>query len=219
MPLWFPLTYGIPTGSFFDLLSLIFLLFSLMFPPLFPIHYCFLKSLKIPLQGSRVSMLIHIYPLTPQSEYWSDHMQTPSWQSTLYVAWCLIWLFYGHTWHRMSLLRPQNQTKPSKSVPGNPQAKPQQKWREVQFTTSMKHHQEKESEGRQAEEGGKGPRHHRLAQRPQQHRRDVWSEEADKCPRKLLWVELYILSNKCIRNCVSLLLLHVVLFVWCLQPQ
>ena len=39
-------------------------------------------------------------------------MQSPGWQPTLCVAWCLIWLFanfkkkYGHTWHRMSLLRP-----------------------------------------------------------------------------------------------------------------
>ena len=38
-------------------------------------------------------------------------MQSPGWQLTLCVAWCLIWWFvslekYGHTWHRMSVLRP-----------------------------------------------------------------------------------------------------------------
>ena len=47
---------------------------------------------------------------TPE-EYWSDHMQTPGWQPTSCVAWCLIWLFasfkkYDQTRHRMSLLRP-----------------------------------------------------------------------------------------------------------------
>ena len=42
---------------------------------------------------------------------WS-YAKSPGWQPTLYVAWCLIcWLAlaykkYGHTWHRMSLLRP-----------------------------------------------------------------------------------------------------------------
>ena len=46
------------------------------------------------------------------------------------------------------------------------------------------HHQE-ESEGIQAEEGA-GPRHHRLAQRPQQHHWDVLTEEADRCRQKLL---------------------------------
>ena len=46
------------------------------------------------------------------------------------------------------------------------------------------HHQE-ESEGRQAEEGG-GPRHHRLAQRPIQHHRDVLTDEADSRRQKLL---------------------------------
>ena len=38
-------------------------------------------------------------------------MQSPGWQLTLCVAWCLIWWFtsldkYGHTWHWMFLLRP-----------------------------------------------------------------------------------------------------------------
>ena len=38
-------------------------------------------------------------------------MQSPGWQPTLCVLWCLIWWIaslekYGHTWHRMSLLRP-----------------------------------------------------------------------------------------------------------------
>ena len=51
-------------------------------------------------------------------------MQSPGGQPTLWVTWCLIWWFanlekYGHTWHRMSLLRLRvikqhkpNQTKP-----------------------------------------------------------------------------------------------------------
>ena len=48
-------------------------------------------------------------------------MQTPGWQPTSCVTWCLIWLFaslkkYGHIWHQMSLLRPgvikQHKTKP-----------------------------------------------------------------------------------------------------------
>ena len=51
-------------------------------------------------------------PTHTSEEYWSDHMQTPGWQPILCVAWCLIWLFaslkekYGHTWYRMSSLRP-----------------------------------------------------------------------------------------------------------------
>ena len=51
----------------------------------------------------------YILTHTPE-EYWSDHMQTPGWRPTSCVTW-LIWLFaslkkYGHTRHRMSLLRP-----------------------------------------------------------------------------------------------------------------
>ena len=34
--------------------------------------------------------------------------------------------------------------------------------------------------------GGGGPRHHRLAQRPRQHHRDVLTDEADSRRRKLL---------------------------------
>ena len=40
------------------------------------------------------------------------YAKSPGWQPTLCVAWCLICWFalaykkYGHTWHRMSLLRP-----------------------------------------------------------------------------------------------------------------
>ena len=34
----------------------------------------------------------YIHTQTPE-EYWSDPMLTPDWQSTLCVAWCLIWWF------------------------------------------------------------------------------------------------------------------------------
>ena len=49
-------------------------------------------------------------------------MQSPGWQPTLRVAWCLTWWFAslgkcGHIWHRMLLLRPgaikQHKTKPN----------------------------------------------------------------------------------------------------------
>ena len=51
-------------------------------------------------------------------------MQSPGWEPTACVAWCLIWWFahldeYGHTWHWMSLLRPGviKQYKPNLSLP------------------------------------------------------------------------------------------------------
>ena len=50
---------------------------------------------------------------------------------------------------------------------------------------------------------------------PQQHRQDIWTEEADRCRRKLLWVELYIMNNKCIRNCVTSLLVDILLLCQC----
>ena len=51
-------------------------------------------------------------------------MQTPGWHPILCVGSCLIWLFssfkkkYGHTWHRISLLRPGviKQRKPNQST-------------------------------------------------------------------------------------------------------
>ena len=55
----------------------------------------------------------------------------------------------------------------------------------------MRQHHQEESEGRRAEEGG-GPRHHRLAQRARQHHRDVLTDEADSCRRKLLWVDFLL---------------------------
>ena len=48
-------------------------------------------------------------------------------------------------------------------------------------------------EWRQTGRGGGGPRHHRPAQRPRQHHRDVLTDEADSRRRKLLWVD-FILS-------------------------
>ena len=39
------------------------------------------------------------------------------------------------------------------------ETKPQQRWSEVQFTTSMGEHHHEESEGRQAEEKGRGSSH------------------------------------------------------------
>ena len=53
------------------------------------------------------------YAHKPLRKIKNDHMQSPAagWQPTLCVAWYLIWWFarvekHGHTWHRMSLLRP-----------------------------------------------------------------------------------------------------------------
>ena len=54
---------------------------------------------------------------------WS-YAKSPGWQPTLCVAWCLICWFalsykkYGHTWHRMSLLRPGviKQHKPNQTL-------------------------------------------------------------------------------------------------------
>ena len=85
--------------------------------------YSMLSGIKSPLSGikSPLSTLApsgviseYVSPYIPThtpEEYWSDHMQTPGWQPILCVAWCLIWHLqvlkkYGHTWHRMSLLRP-----------------------------------------------------------------------------------------------------------------
>ena len=63
-------------------------------------------------------ILLSVYTLTARTHTkpgvrlkWS-YAKSPGWQPTLCVAWCLICWFalaykkYGHTWHRMSLLRP-----------------------------------------------------------------------------------------------------------------
>ena len=66
------------------------------------------------LLGDKVSMLTHTYQHKP---LWKVKVNIyaimiPGWQPSLCVAWCLIWRVaslekkYGHTWHRMSLLRP-----------------------------------------------------------------------------------------------------------------
>ena len=76
--------------------------------------------------GDKVGILTHIYTHTkPGGRLKWSYAKSPGWQPTLCVAWCLICWFalaykkYGHTWHRMSLLRPgvikqhkPNQTKP-----------------------------------------------------------------------------------------------------------
>ena len=73
------------------------------------------RNLRRPLVPSGViSEYVNPYiPTHTSEEYWSDHMQTPGWQPTSCVAWCLIWLpgvckFRKNcpTWHWMSLLRP-----------------------------------------------------------------------------------------------------------------
>ena len=85
------------------------------------------QDLQSPL-GDKVSMLTHIYTHTkPGGRLKWSYAKSRGWQPTLCVAWCLICWFaiaykkYGHTWHRMSLLRPgvikqhkliSNQTKP-----------------------------------------------------------------------------------------------------------
>ena len=62
---------------------------------------------------------IHIHT-NPWGRLKWPYAKSPGWQPTLYVAWCLSWWFanlekYGHTWHRISLLRPGviKQHKPS----------------------------------------------------------------------------------------------------------
>ena len=60
-----------------------------------------------------LSKLTHTYPHKPLRKIKSHHTQSPGWQSTLCVAWCLIWWFAileksGHTWHRMSSLASLN---------------------------------------------------------------------------------------------------------------
>ena len=63
-------------------------------------------------QGDKVSMLTHIYPHKARGRLKWSYAKSPGWQPTLCVALCLICWFalaykkYGHTWHRMSLLRP-----------------------------------------------------------------------------------------------------------------
>ena len=55
-----------------------------------------LFSLPFSLKGNKVSRSTHTYPHNPPlppQEDWSDHMQSPGWQPTLCVAWCLIWWF------------------------------------------------------------------------------------------------------------------------------
>ena len=72
--------------------------------------------------------------------------------------------------------------------------------RRYKFVTGMGQHHQEESEGRLEGEGRRGGWlghcHHRLTQRPKQHRQNVRTEEADKNQRKLLWVERFILYKK-----------------------
>ena len=62
--------------------------------------------------GDKVSMLTHIYPHKAGGRLKWSYAKSPGWHPTLCVASCLICWFalaykkYGHTWHRMSLLRP-----------------------------------------------------------------------------------------------------------------
>ena len=44
------------------------------------------------LGGDKVRMLPHTYPHKPPKKI-SGHMQSPGWQITLRMAWCLIWWF------------------------------------------------------------------------------------------------------------------------------
>ena len=49
-----------------------------------------------PLKGDKVSMLTHAYPYKPllgRLKMIIINMQSPGWQPTLCVAWCLIWWF------------------------------------------------------------------------------------------------------------------------------
>ena len=62
--------------------------------------------------GDKVSMLTLYTHTKPGGKLMWSYAKSPDWQPTLCVAWCLICWFalaykkYGHTWHRMSLLRP-----------------------------------------------------------------------------------------------------------------
>ena len=78
------------------------------------------------LGGDKLSMLAHTYPHKSLRKTKSDHMQSPGWQPTLCVAWCVIWWVaslekYGHTWHWLSfiILRPGviKQHKPNPTQP------------------------------------------------------------------------------------------------------
>ena len=81
------------------------------------------STISAPLWGDKVSMLTHIYPHKPWRNIEVTLCKSPGWQPTLCVAWCLIYWFalvykkYGHTWHRMSLLRPDviKQHKPNQT--------------------------------------------------------------------------------------------------------
>ena len=53
-----------------------------------------------------------------------------------------------------------------------------------------------------------GSRHHRLAQHPRQHHRDILTDEADRRRRKLLWVELCYPEYYRTRNCVIMTRRH-----------
>ena len=82
------------------------------FQPVFPFSYY--KKIFI-LRGDKVSMLpVHThtnYPGKIKVTICNHHVQSPGWQPTLCVVWCLICWFaslekYVHSWHWMSLLRP-----------------------------------------------------------------------------------------------------------------
>ena len=65
---------------------------------------------RITLGVIKMSMLTYTYPHKPLGRLKWPYIQSPGWQPTLCVAWCLIWWFanlgkHGHTWHRMSLLK------------------------------------------------------------------------------------------------------------------
>ena len=65
--------------------------------------------LKVIIIASRLyAGLTHIYPHKPLRKSYG-HLQSPGWQSTLWVSWCLIWWFAsiecGRTWHQMPLLK------------------------------------------------------------------------------------------------------------------
>ena len=81
--------------------------------------------------GDKVNVLVHTYPHKPWRRLRWPYMQSPGWQTTLCVAQCLISWFassekYGHTWQRMSLLRPGVIKQP----------KPKHLWPQTEFQLS-----------------------------------------------------------------------------------